>query len=154
MPSHVSRRRAHNVASPFLHGVQEGLFPRFTDTMGRSDSQPPVSPRFVAFAWRYHRLRRGLLPAIATHDRGHRGVDGPGPEPELTVETTGSPRFLGNPNDHWPCSPTPVGSFTCCGSNGRVNDAAPAYDHNEGSRHLVFSGLNHTVSDLAVYASQ
>ena len=118
MPSHVSRRRAHNVASPFLHGVQEGLFPRFVDTMGRSDSQPPVSPRFVTFAWRYHRLRRGLLPAIATHDRGHRGVDDPVPEPEIAAETIGSPRFLGNPDGHCPCSATPVGPVALYGTNG------------------------------------
>ena len=108
MPSHVARRQAHNAASPFLHGVQEGLFPRFLDTMGRSDSQPPLSPRFVAFAWRYHRLRRGWLPAIATHDRGHQGVDDPVPEPEIAVETVGSPRFPGTPRVPWPCSPTPV----------------------------------------------
>jgi hypothetical protein len=30
-------------------------FPRFIGTMRRSDPLPPVSPCFVAFAWRYHR---------------------------------------------------------------------------------------------------
>jgi hypothetical protein len=33
-------------------------------------------------------------------------------------------------------------------------DAAPACVHDEGSLRLVFSGLNHTAFDLAVYASQ
>ena len=35
-----------------------------------------------------------------------------------------------------------------------ANDAALADVQNEGSRHLTFSGLNHTVFDLAVYASR
>jgi len=30
---------------------------------------------------------------------------------------------------------------------------APASDHDEGSRRVVISGLNHTAFDLAVYAS-
>ena len=33
-------------------------------------------------------------------------------------------------------------------------DAAPACVHDEGSRRLVLSGLNHTTFDLTVYASQ
>ena len=70
------------------------------------------------------------------------------------METIGSLRFLGDPRDHCPCSSTPVGPSTRFGSNCHVNDAAPAYDHNEGSPRLKFSGLNHTASDLAVYASQ
>ena len=35
-----------------------------------------------------------------------------------------------------------------------ATDTAPAHVHNEGSPRLKFSGLNHTASDLAVYASQ
>ena len=38
--------------------------------MRRSDSLPPVSPHFVAFAWRYHRCVPGSLPAAGTHGRG------------------------------------------------------------------------------------
>lgn len=44
--------------------------------------------------------------------------------------------------------PRPIG--TKCGAI----DAAPAYDHDEGSKHLSFSGLNHMAFDLAVYASR
>jgi hypothetical protein len=62
MPSHGAGRQTHDAAPPFLHGVQEGLFPRFNDNMGRSDSPSPLSPRFVAFAGRYHRVRRGFAP--------------------------------------------------------------------------------------------
>ena len=32
--------------------------------------------------------------------------------------------------------------------------SAPAADHDEGSRQVNISGLNHTAFDLAVYASQ
>jgi hypothetical protein len=63
MPSHAALCRAHNAASPFLHGVQEGLFPRFIDTTRRSDSLPPLSPHFVSFAWRYHRCVQSSSPA-------------------------------------------------------------------------------------------
>ena len=45
MPSAWFRLLVHNAAFPSLHGVQEGLFPRFHDTMGRSDSPPSVSTR-------------------------------------------------------------------------------------------------------------
>ena len=72
----------------------------------------PSRPVSLPSPRRYHRVRRGLLPAIATRDRGHRGVDRPVPEPEMTVETAGSPRFLGNPVVPMPCSWTPVGSRT------------------------------------------
>ena len=73
MPSHVSRCRAHNVVSPSLHRVQEGLFPRFNETMRASDSPPPLSPRFVAFAWRYHRRVGCLLPSVADAPLGAPG---------------------------------------------------------------------------------
>lgn len=80
--------------------------------MGRSDSRPSFSPHFVAFAWRYHPLRRCLLPSASTRGRGLRGVDVPVPEPELSVETDGSPKFPGTPRAPWPCSPTPAGPST------------------------------------------
>src|SRR5208337_1233683 len=39
-------------------------------------------------------------------------------------------------------------------TKSRLPDTAPACVHDEGSRRLVLSGLNHTTFDLAVYASQ
>src|SRR3954463_11412689 len=57
-------------------------------------------------------LAPGLLPAAEAHGRGLRGVDGPVPEPELSVGTAGPPRFLGNPCVPMPCSWTPVGPRT------------------------------------------
>jgi hypothetical protein len=62
MPSAWFRPLVHNAASPSLHGVREGPFPRFDTTLGRCDSLPPVSPHFVSFAWRYHRCVRLSSP--------------------------------------------------------------------------------------------
>ena len=55
MPSAWFRLSVHDPAPPSLHGVREGPFPRFDTTMRRCDSLTSVSPRFVSFAWRYHR---------------------------------------------------------------------------------------------------
>ncbi len=61
-------------------------------------------------------LRLAIPPprrAFAPFDR-RRAVEGIGalvfraPEPELSVETDGSPRFPGTPRVPWPCSPTPA----------------------------------------------
>ncbi len=76
------------------------------------------------------------------------------PSRKMAVETMGSPRFLGNPRDHCPCSSTPVGPAKFCGTKCNATDAALEHVHNEGSWRLSFSGLNRTAFDLAVYASQ
>jgi hypothetical protein len=72
--------------------------------MGCSDSRPPVPPRFVAFAWRYHACDAYFVDRpLAAPVRPRRTPDGPGaclcrlPLPALGVETTGSPRFLEGP---------------------------------------------------------
>jgi len=74
-------------------------FPCFRGTTKCSDFLPPVSPRFVAFAWRYRSSARvspatrpsaaagGLLELVTRYLRPGNG----------SVETTGSPTFLGNP---------------------------------------------------------
>src|SRR5208337_4527029 len=69
------------------------------------------------------------------------------------METAGSPKFLGNPRDHSPCSPTPVGP-------GRLSRpwvsclARPPRLTRTRAHHEEISGLNRTAFDLAVYASQ
>ena len=104
-------------------------------------------------------LRLAIPPPrriFAPFDR-RRAVEGIGalvfraPEPELMVETDGSPRFPGAPRVPWPCSPTPAGPGTPghCGVFG----TAPASDKDEGSREEL-SGLNRTALALAVYASR
>ena len=142
----------HDAASPFLHGVQEGLFPRFNDTTRCSDSRPPLPPHFVSFAWRYHPCVPCSSPTAL--DAGPwiilELVSG-SPSGLLRVETAGSPKFPGNPRDHSPCSPTPAGPGTL--GHACVAGTAPASDQDEDS-HEELSGLNHTAFDLAVYASQ
>jgi hypothetical protein len=65
-------------------------------------------------------LRLAIPPprrTFAPSDR-RRAIEGIGalvfraPEPELSVETDGSPRFPGTPRVPWPCSPTPAGPNT------------------------------------------
>jgi len=48
MPSARFRHLVHNAAPPSLHRVREGPFPCFNATMGRCDSLPFISPRFVS----------------------------------------------------------------------------------------------------------
>jgi hypothetical protein len=67
------------------------------------------------------------------------------------METTGPLKFLGNPPVSTPCSRDP----------GRTDDirpydatdAAPVMQTTKATHDEVFSGLNHTASTLAVYAS-
>ena len=80
-------------------------------TKKRGAAHPPLSPRFVAFAWRYHPCVL-FAPSGRDAQPWARGVGIPVPEPDMSVETDGSPKFLGTPRVPWPCSSTPVGSVT------------------------------------------
>ena len=128
--------------------------------MGCSETLPSISPHFVAFAWRYHacdaafRVRPLAAPAAPRRTGGGPGVYCAGcPIPALNVETTGLPRFLGNPGVGVPCSSTPTGPA----GPGLYSptDAAFRSHKGVGSRDgKIISGLNHTAHPLAVYASQ
>ena len=56
----VALHRCHLPVPPSLHGVSWAQFPR-GGTMRHSDSSPPIPPRFVAFARRYHPSTCGSL---------------------------------------------------------------------------------------------
>jgi len=91
--------------TPFAPRGPGGPFPRFNTTMGRCDSLPSISPRFVSFAWRYQRF----VPCSSPPARDKRAVDQPGVgkpglQPAVTMETARSPKFPRNPLDHSPCS--------------------------------------------------
>ena len=154
MPSVWFRLLVHNAAPPSLHGVREGPFPRFHAAMRCSDSPPSVSTRFEFFTSQYHRFARGLLPSAGGVPPGARELSVPVSPSGIAMETSGALRFLENPDGHCPCSTTPVGPDAPCGTKCDAPDAAPACVQDEGSKRLVFSGLNHTTFDLAVYASQ
>lgn len=87
--------------------------------MRRSDVPPSVSGRFVAFAPRYHRRAQVFAPLDAERGAGGLGGWHPASRSGIPMETTGPPKFLGNPGDRCPCSSTPAGpnapSGTRCG---------------------------------------
>ena len=67
---------------------------------GRYDFLSPVSPHFVAFAWRY---QPGRLVVRFHRPKTSKPVDpevsgAAPPRPRDSVETTGSPKFLRNPH--------------------------------------------------------
>jgi hypothetical protein len=76
------------------------------------------------------------------------------PHPVIFEELSGSPKFPGNPRDHSPCSPTPVGpdprERTPC---QRIRHG-PRIRRRRRLTTSRISGLNHTAFGLAVYASQ
>ena len=120
--------------------------------MRRSDSRPPLPPHFVAFAWRYHACACRFAPSGPAPDRGP-GVCGRAvPRPDLIAwRRSGLPGSWGTlvclrpvlrPRQDRRTRP-----LRCVGT-------APAQCHDEGSHESVISGLNHTASALAVYASQ
>ena len=94
--------------TPFAPRGPGGPFPRFNTTMGHCDSLPSISPRFVSFAWRYHRCVPCSSPSAQDLAGDHPGVFNPVLLPAGTMETARSPKFPGNPGVHSPCSPTPV----------------------------------------------
>ena len=107
-------------------GLRRSGFPCFHGTIRRCDFLPPIPPRFVAFAWRYH-------PA-----RGR-------------METTGPLTFPGNPNCAFALLYDPGGTERTPGHSG-ASDMAPAQSTTRAPA-LPISRLHHTASALAVYAS-
>ena len=103
--------RSRDTAPPSLRRVPRSGSPASTVLWGaptpirpsRRTSLPSVGDTTLA---------SGLLPAAGTHSRGHGEIGVPVPEPEMSVETDGSPKFLGTPRVPWPCSSTPAGSVT------------------------------------------
>ena len=116
--------------------------PASTVLSGRYDFLPPVSPRFVAFAWRYHPSARvsparGRAPPWAGLPELVTRYLQPGCS---SVETTGSPTFLGNPN----CA------LALLSDPGRTNASGhmmrrrgPRCVHHEGSRIRTFEAQSH-----------
>ena len=72
------------------------------------DSLPPISPRFVSFAWRYHRcVRCSSPPAPDAEPWINLELVGGISSRLCSMETTGSPKFPEEPCDHSPYSSDP-----------------------------------------------
>ena len=117
-----------------------GWFPRFNDTMGRSDSPPSISTRSKFFTSRYHRVARGLLPSVVGVPPGARELSVPVSPSGLTMETSGSLRFLGNPGGHCPCSSTPAGSARLSGPRVSCLTRPPPVSTTKAPGVLYFRG--------------
>src|SRR5271166_4058776 len=108
---HVSLQRFRNTAPPSLRRVPRGGSPASAVLRG---APTPVRPfrRTSLPSFGDTTRASGLLPAAGTRGRGHGEIGVPVPEPDMSVEMDGSPKFLGTPRVPWPCSSTPVGSVT------------------------------------------
>ena len=119
------------------------------------DSLPPISPRFVSFAWRYHRcVRCSSPPAPDAEPWINRELVGGISSRLARWKRQGLPSSRRNPCDHSPYSSDPGVTRQAEWTMSELPGAAPATDHDEGSPRVVISGLNRTAFDLAVYASQ
>ena len=125
--------------------------PASTVLSRRCDFLAPLPPRFVAFAWRYPGCIRVSLPSRPNAAAPGRELFTRYLRPGITVETPGSPTFLGNPNCAFALLSDPGGTerirpLQCAGT-------APVLTTTKAPT-LQLSRLNHTASALAVYASQ
>ena len=138
---HRSLQRVHLSASPSLHGVSWTRFPRFAGTMRRSDSSPPIPPRFVAFARRYHPSTCGFAPSdarCAVHDLGL-GEPVTRRPAVSKMETTRPPGFPGNPPARMPRCFDP-GEVAASTASGKQQCCLPPNARRQPS-HLCISGL-------------
>ena len=95
---------------------------------------------FEFFTSRYHRVARGLLPSVVGVPPGARELSVPVSPSGLTMETSGSLRFLGNPGGHCPCSSTPVGSGRLSGPRVSCLTRPPPVSTTKAPGVLYFRG--------------
>ncbi len=147
----VSLPQVHAPAPPSLHRVRSGAFPCFLGSTRRSDSLTFLLPGFVSFATAVpsppvFRSQEGRAPILLEP-----GLFSGFPNQSHVMETSGPPRFLGNP------------VWTCPALRPRRDrevrpvqppDAAFRCFDGVGSRDRFISRLNHAARPLAVYASQ
>ena len=183
LPAHESPRRLPDITTARHGTCPAGLAPASQAvsflrlSTGSLGMVPPIQryygtlrlpavrlDSFDFFTSRYHRLARGLLPSVVGVPPGGRELSVPVSPSGLTMETSGKIWIddgnVGVSQVPW----KPWWSLSVLFDPGRIRqaewtksklpDTAPACVHDEGSRRLVLSGLNHTTFDLTVYASQ
>src|SRR5208282_2485830 len=109
---------------------------------------------FEFFTSRYHRFRPWFAPLGRGRPTGGQGVVGSGLPIRIYDGNVGVSQVPWKP--WWSLSVLfdPGRIRQAERTKSKLPDTAPACVHDEGSRRLVLSGLNHTTFDLAVYASQ
>ena len=137
---HVSLQRCHDMASPSLHGVPRDGSPASTILWDAPTPRRPSRPVSKFFTSRYHRVARGLLPSVVGVPPGARELSVPVSPSGLTMETSGSLRFLGNPGGHCPCSSTPVGSGRLSGPRVSCLTRPPPVSTTKAPGVLYFRG--------------
>ena len=146
----------HALAAPWLCRVPWGGFPGFVATMGRSDSRTPFPPRsgFPLLGGTSTACSRSLPATAARRFDGARAPwvsRRPHAGTLCAEETSGPPRFLGDPRVRAPFSdpdgasaPDPLGASVVPSTFLTVSASAM----------FSLSGLHHAARTLAVYASQ
>jgi hypothetical protein len=109
---------------------------------------------FEFFTSRYHRFRPWFAPLGRGRPTGGQGVVGSGLPIRIDDGNVGVSQIPWKP--WWSLSVLfdPGRIRQAEWTKSKLPDTAPACVHDEGSRRLVLSGLNHTTFDLTVYASQ
>ena len=127
-----------------LPRVQVGASsPASTVLSGRYDFLPPISPRFVSFAWRYHSQRSCFARSAAERCRGRVSWSW---SPGISGRDVGQwkrqdlLRSWGTPIVLLPCSPTPAGPTHQALAMRR---RGPRCVHDEGSRIRTFEAQSH-----------
>ena len=106
-----SCRRVHDLTPRFPPpGPLGSSSPASSVLSRRYDFLPPLSPHFVAFAWRYHGNTRVSLPRPPSVAASGLGLVTRYPRPGLLPwRRQDLPRSEGNPSVPLPCSSTPAG---------------------------------------------
>ncbi len=142
---HVSCQRACHLTPRFPPPGPLGRVPRLQRYYQHATTSCRPSRRTsFSFAWRYHGNTRSFAPgAVECYGVGP-GVGNPVPPTGIaSVETTGSPMFLGNPHCAFALLSDP-GGRTCQAITTRPR--GPRSDHDEGSRIATFEAQSHSFS--------
>ena len=116
----------------------EGRFPRFHGTIRRSESPPPVPPRFVSFTRPVSRSHLGFAPMVAGCADHGPGVGHPVPPAGNCREGGGASQVPGEPQGERAPFSDP-GGFACA-RPWRRRDAAFRFEYNVGSRESLHFG--------------
>ena len=139
---------------PLLSTGSLGMVPPLQRYYGTLRLPAVLLDPFDFFTSRYHRFRPWFAPLGRGRPTGGQGVVGSGLPIRIYDGNVGVSQVPWKP--WWSLSVLfdPGRIRQAEWTKSKLPDTAPACVHDEGSRRLVLSGLNHTTFDLTVYASQ